>query len=236
MAATTKSRKYKWGRLWINADMSQATSRIRYSTDGPNDLDYSVFQVADARHSWPKAFTLVNSWLKGQGNPKKKRKPSKAKKQMKRAGKALAAWARAGMPAQRNAKSAWWTWKVYAGDPGFGNSYVGNVEAKTKAEAQRLARDAYGQAPHGPGRSMIRQTIYVEKSAGQGAGRSVRNAGGKAKKANPRKKSQPKLTLAQGRKLYELGRRAPKTAVAIKKNGATCSIVTGKAAKKLKGR
>jgi hypothetical protein len=65
----TKSRKYGWGRLWINADMSQASSPIRYSTEGPGDLDYTVFQVADARHSWPKAFSLVNGWLKSQSRP-----------------------------------------------------------------------------------------------------------------------------------------------------------------------
>jgi len=60
-------RKGKWGHssLYLKADMSQASSPIWYSLDSPDDWDSTVFQVADARHSWPKAFSLVKSWLKG---------------------------------------------------------------------------------------------------------------------------------------------------------------------------
>lgn len=48
----------------------------------------------------------------------------------------------------------------------------------------------------------------------------------------------PTLTMAQGRKLYEMGKRAPKTPIAMKMNGRKVSIVTGKAARRLasKGR
>lgn len=98
---------------------------------------------------------------KNAGGVGKKKKPSKRARQMKRAGKAVAAWARAGMP-------------------------------------------------------------------------SVRNKG-KKKQCNPHRKSGPKLTLAQGRRLYELGRKAPKTAVGLKRTKRGVSIVTGKAARKLKG-
>ncbi len=53
---------------------------------------------------------------------------------------------------------------------------------------------------------------------------------------NPERKSGPTLTLAQGRKLYELGKRAPETPVAIRPNGRGVTIVTGKAVRKLKRR
>jgi hypothetical protein len=39
--------------------------------------------------------------------------------------------------------------------------------------------------------------------------------------------------MAQGRKLYEMGKRAPKTPIALKTNGRKVSIVTGKAARRL---
>lgn len=52
----------------------------------------------------------------------------------------------------------------------------------------------------------------------------------KKKKCNPAVKG---LTVAQGKRLYELGRRAPKTPVAIKRTRKGLSIVTGKAARKL---
>ena len=61
----TKTRKYSWGKLTIKADMAQASSPIKYSTDG-EDFDSTPLQVADSQHDWRKAFSLVNQWLKGQ--------------------------------------------------------------------------------------------------------------------------------------------------------------------------
>lgn len=61
----TRKRKYKWGTLYLCTQMDQAATPIYYSTDG-EFFDATVFQVADARHDWRKAFSLVNSWLAGQ--------------------------------------------------------------------------------------------------------------------------------------------------------------------------
>jgi hypothetical protein len=102
---------------------------------------------------------------------------------------------------------------------------------KSKKEFDAWFGEKYGK-PSKPEREATHHTrkrIESMKRAG-------RIAAKRAAKRNPRRKKAPTLTLAQGRKLYELGRRAPKTAVSIKKNGKGCSIVTGKAARKLQGR
>ena len=61
----TYVRKYKWGKLAIKADFSQASDNIRYSVDdGP--IRTSPLQVADARHDAGKALSMVNRWLKSE--------------------------------------------------------------------------------------------------------------------------------------------------------------------------
>lgn len=74
-----------------------------------------------------------------------------------------------------------WDWDVEAGDPGFGTSYAGTVQASTKAQALRIARAEYGTAPHGPGSRIIKQTVRVFLARGQG---SPPHGGGKRK--NPK--------------------------------------------------
>lgn len=56
----------------------------------------------------------------------------------------------------------------------------------------------------------------------------------KKAQCNPRRKKQATVTVAQARRLYELGRRAPKTPVALVRNPKGVRIVTGKAAKRVK--
>jgi hypothetical protein len=60
------------------------------------------------------------------------------------------------------------------------------------------------------------------------------NRAKRATQCNPRRSSTKGLTVAQGKRLYQLGRRAPKTAVAIKRTKKGYSILTGKAARKTK--
>lgn len=63
----TKTRKYKWGKLMLRADMAQASCPIQVATPDPGqapEWDSTPFQVADARHSWPEAFAKVNDWRK----------------------------------------------------------------------------------------------------------------------------------------------------------------------------
>ncbi len=84
----------------------------------------------------------------------------------------------------------------------------------------------------GPRKSPLRRL----KSALQLRRGYRRNRRHKITARNPERKSGPTLTLAQGRKLYELGKRAPETPVAIRPNGRGVTIVTGKAVRKLKRR
>ena len=60
------------------------------------------------------------------------------------------------------------------------------------------------------------------------------NRAKRATQCNPRRSSAKGLTVAQGKRLYQLGRRAPKTPVAIKRTKKGYSILTGKAARKVK--
>ncbi len=60
-----RKRSYRWGTLFLRADMTQASAPIRYSTDGES-FDSTVFQSADACHDWHQAFRLVNRWLSSQ--------------------------------------------------------------------------------------------------------------------------------------------------------------------------
>ena len=85
MAATIRKAKYGHTPLYLKAEMSRAGSPIYYSLDAPDDWDATVFQVADASHSWPKAFSLVKAWLKQQSNPSKR-------SSRKRVGAALKKW------------------------------------------------------------------------------------------------------------------------------------------------
>ncbi len=57
-----RTRKYKWGRLSLAANMANASQPIFMRLDGDEWLS-TPYQTADARHSWGEAFRDVNQWL-----------------------------------------------------------------------------------------------------------------------------------------------------------------------------
>jgi hypothetical protein len=159
---------------------------------------------------------------------------------MKRAGKGLAAWVRSGMPSQRNRPKAP-RWYVSSG-PGFGSEGPFIKKSTARKAAQRLA-DRYDYAVQYHQMDSSGQSVgYPSNVRPRAETRQLKRMESKSQHNRPKKsfnakrRKAPTLTLAQGRKLYELGRRAPKTPVSIKTNGKGCSIVTGKAARKLQGR
>jgi hypothetical protein len=57
----TQSKQFGWGKLSITANMANAADTLMAGHDGCTLT--TPFHVADANHSWPKAFELVNQWL-----------------------------------------------------------------------------------------------------------------------------------------------------------------------------
>ena len=51
----------------IECDLSQASSLVRYSTDGGQTFRATPYQVADGRHDADRIAGLVDGWLDAQG-------------------------------------------------------------------------------------------------------------------------------------------------------------------------
>lgn len=51
----------------IECDLSQASSLVRYSTDGGRTFRATPYQVADGRHDAARIAELVDGWLDAQG-------------------------------------------------------------------------------------------------------------------------------------------------------------------------
>lgn len=51
----------------IECDLSQASSLVRYSTDGGRTFRPTPYQVADGRHDADRIAELVDGWLDAQG-------------------------------------------------------------------------------------------------------------------------------------------------------------------------
>lgn len=51
----------------IECDLSQASSLVRYSTDGGQTFRATPYQVADGRHDAARIAELVDGWLDAQG-------------------------------------------------------------------------------------------------------------------------------------------------------------------------
>ncbi len=143
-------------------------------------------------------------------------------------------WVRAGMPSQRNTKNKLQTGRKYDVNSltfigwtiGDGTSTDGyNAFDYFTPDGSYLGPDEHGIEP------LYRRPLKSTRNPkGGGSGRVISGYGSTI--MNPG----PKLTMAQGKKLYELGRRSPKKPVAMKPNGRGVTIVTGKAVRKLKRR
>jgi hypothetical protein len=121
---------------------------------------------------------------------------------------------------------------------------------RTLGAARKAAKSAwyedFKRNAAGPRKTPLRRLkSALQLRRGRKATAKWVRSGMPAQRNRPRKKAQcnpkrrgPTLTMAQGRKLYEMGKRAPKTPIALKTNGRKVSIVTGKAARRLasKGR
>lgn len=130
--------------------------------------------------------------------------------------------------ALRAGNATYWVWKAKAQD----GARVGKVWKYTVKRRN----------PAGPRKTPLRRLkSALQLRRGRKATAEWVRAGMPAQRNRPRKNPKrrgPTLTMAQGKKLYEMGKRAPKTPIAMKTNGNKVSIVTGKAARRLaaKGR
>lgn len=182
--------------------------------------------------------------------------------QLRRGRKATAKWVRSGMPAQRNrAKMRVVSRDFFATRaaaqqykrrllPGLRGKITRDKDGTWLVEVTSPYPDAY--APFEAGKSNRAKRNRPRKSKKETSERAAAlkaerarlkqaRAAGIRRQRYPsadaithrRNSRGPTLTMAQGRKLYEMGKRAPKTPIALKTNGRKVSIVTGKAARRL---